>query len=91
MANKAEIVRNWKVGRLLPGVEARQFEYHPVKENLALVGTLDGGIGVVNVEENKLISGRFYDDIKDSQDTILGLAWSKKNPNYFITGSQEGN
>ena len=74
MANKAEIVRNWKVGRLLPGVEARQFEYHPVKENLALVGTLDGGIGVVNVEENKLISGRFYDDIKDSQDTILGLA-----------------
>ena len=78
------------MSRLLPGIEARQFEYHPVKENLALVGTLDGGIGVVNVEKNKLISGRFYDDIKNSQDTILGLAWSKKNPNYFITGSQKG-
>ena len=90
MANKESIVKTWGVSRLLPGTEARQFEFHPVKENIALIGTLDGGVGVLDVKKNEIVSGRFYNDIINKGDTILGLAWSKKNPDHFITGSQDG-
>ena len=59
MANKENIVKSWSVTRMLPGVVARQFEFHPVKKNVALVGCADGGVGAMDVEKNELISGRF--------------------------------
>ncbi|CAN0455031.1 unnamed protein product, partial [Phaeothamnion confervicola] len=68
----------------------RQFEYHPLREDVLVAGTVRGEAIVVDVAANTVL-GTFSSDLsKDRHDSILGLCWLKSRPSRFAVGSSHG-
>lgn len=94
----------WYTDVLCPWFRPRQFEYHPVFENIMVVGTLKGEVFVADHESNRilalasslakvlLIYHLKYTDFvfKDSYDSILALSWLHHHNDKFIAGSGKG-
>ncbi|KAK7280288.1 hypothetical protein RJT34_25350 [Clitoria ternatea] len=69
------------------GFRPRQFEYHPTDSSLMVFGTLDGEVGVINHENEHIVS---YIPSLGAMNSVLGLCWLKKYPSKLIAGSDNG-
>ncbi|CAB1107021.1 unnamed protein product [Ectocarpus sp. CCAP 1310/34] len=81
----------WKTKVVCAGrYRPRQFEYHPLQENVVVFGTLRGEAIVADVASNTVCSSISSGLSKDKHDSILGLCWMKRSPSRFIVGSSYG-
>jgi hypothetical protein len=87
-SNSHAVVKTWETHALKCGKLVRQFEMHPTLPGVMVLGDTTGGVCVV--ENDEVISGRLFSDVQDPDDTILGIALSKKRDRVFVTGSGGG-
>ncbi|CAM9427135.1 unnamed protein product [Ectocarpus fasciculatus] len=81
----------WKTKVICAGrYRPRQFEYHPLHEDVVVFGTLRGEAVVADVASNNVCSSISSGLSKDKHDSILGLCWMKRSPSRFVVGSSHG-
>lgn len=79
----------WQCEIVCPSFRPRQFEYHPIHENVMVFGTLDGEVVVADHENNRALCADFDLEL-DQGDAILGLCWLHDGSNRFVCGSSQG-
>ncbi|CAM9662216.1 unnamed protein product [Scytosiphon promiscuus] len=84
-------MQSWKTKVICAGrYRPRQFEYHPLHEDVVVFGTLRGEAVVADVASNSVCSSIPSGLSKDKHDSILGLCWLKQSPSRFVVGSSHG-
>jgi hypothetical protein len=68
--------------------QPRQFEYHPVDENLMVFGTLKGNVCKINLNSQEIVFLGNYG--LNNIDAVLGLCWLRTQPSKFIVGTSSG-
>lgn len=81
----------YKVREICPTLEIRQFEFSPAYRyaNIIACGTTNGHVCILDVEQNTLI-GAARDTGKYEGDSVLGIAWLRSKPGFFISGTTKG-
>ena len=83
----------WNTQLLLPGVQARQFEYHKTYPNIMAIGSVNGTAIVANHRTNRVVN--YFDDHMVRRpalrpNPVLGLCWLNTQPDKFLIGHAQG-